>query len=93
MTKIDIVYYIAERMNITQRAAEKYLDTLINVLTETLAKGGKIKFVGFGSFEVRDRAARKGYNPHTCEEIVIPACKEPTFKPGKELKEIVNLEQ
>ena len=90
MNKIDLIVTIAERMNISQRDAEKYLNALLNVLTDTLEKGDKIKFVGFGSFEVRDRAARKGYNPHTGEEIVIPACKEPTFKPGKELKEIVN---
>lgn len=90
MNKIDLIVTIAEKMNITQRDAEKYLNTLLDVLTQTLEKEEKIKFVGFGTFEVRDRAARKGFNPHTGEEIVIPACKEPTFKPGKELKEIVN---
>ena len=90
MNKIDLIVNIAEKMNLTQRDAEKYLNTLLDVLTPTLEKEEKIKFVGFGTFEVRDRAARKGFNPHTGEEIVIPACKEPTFKPGKELKEIVN---
>lgn len=90
MNKIDLIVNIAEKMNITQRDAEKYLNTLLDVLTQTLEKEEKIKLVGFGTFEVRDRAARKGFNPHTGEEIVIPACKEPTFKPGKELKEIVN---
>mgnify|MGYP001107266049 CR=1 FL=1 len=63
---------------------------MIDVIAETLASGDKIQLVGFGSFEVRKRAARKGRNPQTKEEIKIPASKAPVFKAGKALKELVN---
>ena len=60
------------------------------MLTDALVKGDKVQLVGFGSFEVRTRAARKGHNPQTKAEIKIPACKAPAFKAGKALKDIVN---
>ena len=66
------------------------LNAFIDVVTETLVKGDKVQLVGFGSFEVRKRAARKGRNPQTKEEIKIPASKAPVFKAGKALKDLVN---
>ena len=62
---------------------------MISVITETLAKGERVQLVGFGTFEVRDRAERKGRNPQTREEIIIPASKAPVFKAGKALKDSV----
>lgn len=63
---------------------------MFNGITESLVKGAKVQLVGFGSFEVRERSARKGRNPQTGEEIEIPATKNPAFKPGKQLKDAVN---
>ena len=63
---------------------------IVDVVTEALVKGDKVQLVGFGSFEVRKRAARKGRNPQTKEEIKIPASKAPVFKAGKALKDLVN---
>ena len=65
------------------------MDALFDTITQTLAKEEKIQLIGFGTFEVRDRAARKGRNPQTGEEIDIAASKVPAFKAGKELKEAV----
>ena len=69
---------------------EATLNAFIDVITESLAKEEKVQLVGFGSFEVRKRAARKGRNPQTKEEIKIPASKAPVFKAGKALKDLVN---
>lgn len=73
-----------------KKDAEATLNAFVNVVSETLAKGDKVQLVGFGSFEVRKRAARKGRNPQTKEEIKIPASKAPVFKAGKALKDLVN---
>ena len=78
------------RSGTSKKSAEESLNAFIEVITEELKKGEKIQLVGFGSFEVRKRAARKGRNPQTKEEIKIPASKSPVFKAGKALKEIVN---
>ena len=74
----------------THLDAEASLNAFTDVVTESLVKGDKIQLVGFGSFEVRKRAARKGRNPQTKEEIKIPASKAPVFKAGKALKDLVN---
>ena len=74
----------------TKKGAEATLNAFIDVVTESLAKGEKVQLVGFGSFEVRKRAARKGRKPQTKEEIKIPASKAPVFKAGKALKDLVN---
>ena len=68
----------------------RHLKALVDVITESLVEGDKVQLVGFGSFEVRKRAARKGRNPQTKEEIKIPASKAPVFKAGKALKDLVN---
>ena len=80
---------VSTQAELTQKDAAKVVDALLETISNTLAKEEKIQLVGFGTFEVRDRAARKGRNPQTGEEIDIAASKVPAFKPGKELKEAV----
>lgn len=89
MNKTELVKAVAERAELTQKDAAKVIDALFVTITQTLAKEEKIQLIGFGTFEVRDRAARKGRNPQTGEEIDIAASKVPAFKAGKELKEAV----
>ena len=90
MNKSDLIAAIAAKTGDTKKNAEASLNAFVDVVTESLVKGDKIQLVGFGSFEVRKRAARKGRNPRTKEEIKIPASKAPVFKAGKALKETVN---
>lgn len=90
MNKIEMVNAISIKADCTKKDAAKYLDAVVETITETLAKGEKISLVGFGSFEVVDREARTGRNPKTGETIEIPASKSPKFKAGSKLKEIVN---
>ena len=90
MNKSDLIAAIAAKTGETKKDAEATLNAFVDVVTETLVKGDKVQLVGFGSFEVRKRAARKGRNPQTKEEIKIPASKAPVFKAGKALKELVN---
>ena len=90
MNKSDLIAAIAAKTGETKKDAEATLNAFVNVVSETLAKGDKVQLVGFGSFEVRKRAARKGRNPRTKEEIKIPASKAPVFKAGKALKDLVN---
>lgn len=90
MNKIELVNAISIKADCTKKDAAKYLDAVVETITETLAKGEKISLVGFGSFEVVDREARTGRNPQTGETIEIPASKAPKFKAGSKLKEIVN---
>ena len=90
MNKADLVEAMAKKTDVTKKAAETQLEALIEVITASLKKGEKVQLVGFGSFEVRKRAARKGRNPQTKEEIKIPASKAPVFKAGKALKTAVN---
>ncbi len=90
MNKAELVEAMAKKTAQTKKVAEESLNVLIDVITETLANGDKIQLVGFGTFEVVKRAARKGHNPQTKEEIKIPASNAPRFKAGKALKEVVN---
>ena len=89
MNKTDLVNAVATQAELTKEDAKKAVEALIETISTTLAKEEKIQLVGFGTFEVRDRAARTGRNPQTGEEIQIAASKVPAFKPGKELKEAV----
>lgn len=89
MNKAELISAVAEQSELTKKDAEKAVNSMINVITETLGKGEKVQLVGFGTFEVRDRAERKGRNPQTREEIIIPASKAPVFKAGKALKDSV----
>ena len=90
MNKSDLVAAIAAKTGATKKDAEASLNAFTDVVTESLVKGDKIQLVWFGSFEVIKRAARKGRNPQTKEEIKIPASKAPVFKAGKALKDLVN---
>lgn len=89
MNKQDLIAAVAERSGLTKKDAEKAVNATIESIEDALAKGDKVSLVGFGTFEVRDRAARVGRNPQTGEEIRIAAAKVPTFKAGKLLKENV----
>ena len=90
MNKAELVAAVAAKTGETKKAAEASVDAIVSVIKEALMEGDKVQLVGFGSFEVRKRAARKGRNPQTKEEIKIPASKAPVFKAGKQLKELVN---
>ena len=90
MNKADLIAAIKKKTGETKKSAEAIVNAFIDVVTEALVDGEKVQLVGFGSFEVRKRAARKGRNPQTKVEIVIPASKAPVFKAGKALKELVN---
>ena len=90
MNKADLIAAIAVKTGDTKKVAEANLNAFVEVITEALQKDEKVQLVGFGSFEIRKRAARKGRNPQTKEEIKIPASKAPVFKAGKALKDLVN---
>ena len=90
MNKSDLIAAIAAKTGDTKKGAEASLNAFVDVVSSALVKGDKVQLVGFGSFEVRKRAARKGRNPQTKEEIKIPASKAPVFKAGKALKDLVN---
>ena len=90
MNKSELIAAISEKTGTNKKSAEASLNAMTEVITDALVKGDKVQLVGFGSFEVRKRAARKGRNPQTKEEIKIPASKAPVFKAGKALKELVN---
>ena len=90
MNKTELVAAIAEKTELTKKDSEKALKAFIDVVTEELKKGEKIQLVGFGTFEVSERAARVGRNPQTKQEIKIPASKAPKFKAGKALKDSLN---
>ena len=90
MNKAELIAKIAEESKLTKKAAETALDAFVTSVEGALQKGEKVQLVGFGTFEVRQRAARKGRNPQTKAEIKIPASKAPVFKAGKALKELVN---
>ena len=90
MNKAELIAAIAAKTGDTKKAAEASVNAFVEVVTDALVEGDKVQLVGFGSFEVRKRAARKGRNPQTKEEIKIPASKAPVFKDGKALKDLVN---
>ena len=90
MTKTDLVAYVAEKAELTKKEASKAVDAVFEAIERSLKRGEKVQLIGFGNFEVRERAARKGRNPQTGEEIEIAASKLPAFSAGKALKESVN---
>ena len=89
MTKEELKNSVVEKSGVTKGEAEKVINAFIESVTETLQKGDKVQLVGFGTFEVRERAERTGRNPQTGKEIKISATKVPAFKPGKALKNSV----
>lgn len=90
MNKTDLINSIAAKSGLNKKNSEGALNAFIASVEESLKKGDKVVLVGFGTFEVRKRAARKGRNPQTKKEITIPASKAPVFKAGKVLKDKVN---
>jgi len=89
VNKAELIASVAEKSNMTKKAASDAVEAVFATISESLAKEEKVTIVGFGTFEVRHRQARKGVNPATKEEITIPATKVPAFKPGKSLREAV----
>ncbi|GMA70684.1 transcriptional regulator [Leuconostoc litchii] len=87
--KQELVDSVAKATGLTKKDATASVDAVFASIEESLKKGEKVQLIGFGNFEVRDRAARKGRNPQTGEEIQIAASKVPAFKPGKALKDAV----
>ncbi len=90
MNKTELIGEVAGKAGITKKDAEKVINAFIATVEEGLKTGGKIQLIGFGTFEVRDRQARKGRNPQTGAEIDIPAARVPAFKPGKALKDALD---
>jgi DNA-binding protein HU-beta len=90
MTKTELIAAVAEKTGMTKKDSEKAVAAVLDAITEALAAGEKISLVGFGTFEVKSRSARKGINPRTKEEITIAASKLPSFKAGKALKDAVS---
>ncbi len=90
MNKTELVAAMAEQADMTKKDAEKALTAFTEVVAKELRKGGKVQLVGFGTFEVAERAAREGRNPQTGETMQIAAAKAPKFKAGKALKDEVN---
>ena len=89
MTKAELIASVSEKAEMTKKDAEKAISAIIDSITEALAKGEKVQLVGFGTFEVRERAERTGINPQTQQKIKIAATKTPAFKAGTTLKEAV----
>ena len=89
MTKTDLIAKVAEQAELSKKDAEKAVTATIEAISAALVAGDKVQLVGFGTFEVRERAERKGRNPRTKEEITIPASKLLAFKAGKALKDAV----
>lgn len=89
MNKVELIGAVAEQSELSKKDAEKAVNAFVAVVTKTIAAGDKVQMVGFGTFQVRERAERKGINPQTKESILIPASKAPAFKAGKALKDAV----
>ncbi len=90
MTKADLINVVAQKAGLTKKDSEIAVSAVLEAVTEALAGGDKVSLVGFGTFEVKNRAERKGINPRTKEEISIAASKLPSFKAGKALKDAVS---
>ena len=90
MNKTEFIEAVAEKAEISKKDSEKALKAFVDVVAEQLKAGDKVQLVGFGTFEVSERAAREGRNPQTGETMTIAACKAPKFKAGKALKDAIN---
>ncbi|MFL1672469.1 HU family DNA-binding protein [Paenibacillus dendritiformis] len=89
MNKQELIAAVSEKTGLTKKDTGTILEAFTEVVTDTLAQGDKVQIVGFGTFETRQRAARKGRNPQTGEEMDIPESVVPAFKPGGKLKETI----
>ena len=90
MNKTDLVNAVASKGDFSKKDAEKAVSAVIDSITDALTSGDKVQLVGFGTFEVRNRAAKQGHNPKTGEAMIVPASKLPAFKAGKALKDAVS---
>ena len=90
MTKKDLVTKVSAEVNVDKKACEAVVNGVIDAITEALKDGDKVQLIGFGTFEVKEVAAREGRNPITGESIQIDACKKPAFSASKALKDAVN---
>ncbi len=90
MTKADLVEEVAKHSDLSKKDAEIIVQTVLDSIVESLKSGEKIELRGFGSFRLRERTSREGRNPKTGEKVFVPAKKVPYFKPGKELRELIN---
>ena len=90
MNKSELIAAVAEQAGLSKKDAEKAVNAVVSVVTDALVEGDKVQLVGFGTFEVRERAARTGRNPKTKETITIAASKAPAFKAGKAFKEAID---
>ena len=90
MNKTELIAAVAEKAAISKKDADKAVAAFIDAVTDSLAKGDKVQLVGFGTFEVRERAERTGRNPKTKESITIAASKTPAFKAGKAFKDAID---
>lgn len=90
MTKVEIIDKVAQETEWTKKDSEVAVNAVVKVITDALVAGEKLSFVGFGTFEIVERAERQARNPQTGSAITVPACKVPKFKPAKALKELVN---
>ncbi|MDD3654107.1 MAG: HU family DNA-binding protein [Desulfotomaculaceae bacterium] len=90
MNKAELISSVAEKTELTKKDSEKAVAAMLDTIGEALSKGDKVQLVGFGTFEIRERAARKGRNPQTGEEININAARVPVFKAGKALRDSVD---
>ena len=90
MNKNELIAAVAEKANLTKKDAAAAVDAMIASITEALANNDKVQLVGFGTFEVKERAARTAKNPRTGETVEVPAAKVPSFKAGKALKDTVS---
>lgn len=89
MNKAELVAAVAAKAELSKKDAERAVDALVESIQDALGKGDKVALVGFGTFEVKERAARKGRNPQTGEEIDIAATRVPVFKAGKGFKDVI----
>ena len=89
MNETEFIHNMAELLNVSFKEAKNSYDTIIGCITEQIEKKEQVKLVNFGSFEVVRRAPKKGFNPYYRKSVDVPACNEPVFKPGKELKELI----
>ena len=90
MNKTELISAVADKAGLSKKDSEKAVNAVVDAITEALKSGDKVQLIGFGSFEVKERAARSGRNPKTNEEIEIPASKVPQFKAGKAFKDAIS---
>jgi len=91
MNKSDLIHRVAEMTEMTKKDSQRAVEAVLSAITEALRAGEKVQLLGFGNFEIRERSARSGRNPQTGETIEIAASKVPAFRPGKSLRNLVNI--